>query len=265
MPVVWECCLGPETIPDRVILEDLLPKEGERTWVVNSFQITERSSTPGMTQFLARLTIQGCETMNYKEVLNEFYESSDSEFNKDQSDKAGTGTRKAWYGRRKCIRSPRDQKEKLSLKEQKKVKEKTCCRSGPNGQKGMERRPGLDTRCAANLGFTVSRCKPAADHSNCQCFNLEINWLHNHRTKECLDAGNFKTVKPNVETDFMKIFNENKTPTQALIEYENKLKEVYGEDKFIVVSSDRSIFPDKKWVRNIYEKHINALFGTPNG
>lgn len=184
-------------------MENLLPQGWDIQ--VQNIQVEERSSLQGMTTFQTRITMKGCEDVNFSSFLEDFYKSSGTQFNIFRGDNIKTA-KAVVTGFRKCIRNTRTKIEKYT--DEVNPAQGTFARKGikPNSQSGAERRPGLHTKCDASLKFKVKKCRADGDHSECRSLEIDLNWRHNHRTAECLDAGRYKTINKEVEDIFNAFF-----------------------------------------------------------
>ena len=103
------------------------------------------------------------------------------------------------------------------------------------------------------------------DHDeNCSLFPLEITllYIHNH---SIVSASAVKYHEVNAETKeaFNKLFEDDHTASSAYQEYKNILMKKYGEE-YVMVSADRAIMPDYRWVFNFHALYMQNNFGKIN-
>ena len=261
--IEWRCCFGIDLAQERRIVESILPKGMKWKIKVESVNMSDEEmpqEDQKEANFEARISVSGCENIDYEDFLQDFYESSEGQFNKQHADLQSGGSKVQISGVRKCIRNsdPRKRREP-NIKPLEPNKRK------PIKLKGIERQPGKDTKCESKLRFSVRKCRQVDDHSKCESLSINIDWCHNHRTKECLQAGAFKSVKKTVEEKFKSLFQDNNGPIEALDCYTKELKQTYSDEEFLKVTSDRSIYPDKRWVYNSFEKYVGSLYGSCDG
>ena len=99
---------------------------------------------------------------------------------------------------------------------------------------------------------------------NCSLFPLELTiaFIHNHSI-ESANAVKYHDVNNETKEKFLALFESAHSASSAYQEYKNNLMKKHG-DRYVIVSADRAIMPDYKWVFNFHSIFMQKSFGKIN-
>ena len=240
--VSWLCYK--KQIDKRIILENILPENYQ--YRVSNFKIVQESPIVKETKFEAMFAVNICSEEGFLKFLTEFQESSSTNYNISSGNKKN-GKKHLFSGSRKCIHNLRKRKK-----------------SGEEEVLADHRTPGKQTNCPANISFKMKNTDDHDHDENCSLFPLEITllYIHNHSIVSA-SAVKYHEVHSATKEAFNKLFEEDHTASSAYQEYKNLLMKKYGEE-YIIVSADRAIMPDYRWVFNFHALYMQNNFGKIN-
>ena len=185
-----------------------------------------------------------------KDFLEEFYNSSGTNFNIKSGRPDRTGNSAKLYGYRKCI---------MQVKEKKLTTPK---------------RKGLHQNCPAELTFKLENPKVPHPKDNEERKRkkvlesgypllMHINFVHNHEIYR-QDHKRFRNVSEETKEVFVKMFEDDLTPSAAWEKHRKDIQENFPDD-YHTKLGDRYICPDYFWAFNFYRKWIIDALGSYEG
>ena len=185
-----------------------------------------------------------------KDFLEDFYDSSGTSFNMKSGKPDRMGKLSQIYGYRKCMMQ---------------VKEKPL---------SIPKRKGLQQNCPAELHFNlempkVPHHKDNEEKKSKKIFESEyplvmrINFSHNHEIFR-QDHKRFRNVSNYTKEVFVKMFEEDMTPSAAWEKHRKDIQENFPET-YHTKLGDRFICPDYFWTFNFYRKWIVDTLGSYEG
>ena len=233
--IEWQCL--EETDEDKqtkALIHKLLPKNVDLKIV--ECEMKEKSSIKEESKFRLKLEAKICSIEEAEDFMKDLEKRTQCNYNKRGREHKGA---KGWHSdTKKC---------KFNVRE----------------RPGKEANVKKQFQCPATLSY---RLKPCENCENCQSFNLvlALNHQHNHDVISC-EALFFKPVDEDVKNEIWKLFENLNPPEKARRIYVDGLKEKFSKLKFLEISADRSINPDKKYYYNLYQKYWLKKLGTING
>ena len=235
-------------------LKLILPENYE--YHIHGVSVKESGNVPSEVKLEAHFRVNVLDEESFQVFLSDFSERSGTSYNKThQPDRSGK--RASLFGMRKCIHNVMN-KKKSGVEQV----------INKNGNKtGKVREPGKDTKCAAELTFSIAApCEPGCSHTNSQTHDLKKNYPleiklyydHNHAIAAA-DALRYRPVSEVTKKLFIDLFDEDVSPSSA---YRRVLDKFNGIDDAI---ADRFHIPDYKWVFNFHAKYIKNRFGSADG
>ena len=157
-------------------LKLILPENYE--YHIHGVSVKESGNVPSEVKLEAHFRVNVLDEESFQVFLSDFSERSGTSYNKThQPDRSGK--RASLFGMRKCIHNVVN-KKKSGVEQV----------INKNGNKtGKVREPGKDTKCAAELTFSIAApCEPGCSHTNSQTHDLKKNYSleiklyydHNH-------------------------------------------------------------------------------------
>lgn len=94
--------------------------------------------------------------------------------------------------------------------------------------------------------------------------NVTVSLRGNHNHSRGSESVKYRTPSEDVHNEFVKLFKEGKSPSEAIDIYKKHLRILYDDD-FHLISADRSIIPSYHYVYHQYENLFKAKYGPRNG
>lgn len=247
----WHCCYN--DIGKRDLLERELPDL--YSYKIDRFKVIERKNEPHESKFEAEFTVDVCTEEARNEFISQLENKTGTNLNKVRVDREGKG---GWKQRTmKCARNCR---ARLSSEDGRGGRG-----SGSGRVKGVERQPGKNQNCKTIVNTRLYPCHMDHNHDNDNCFKLSIDIVYDHSHEvESTNSYNFLEVEESAKIRLLEFFDSGLTPSRAKKQFEEELKVKYG-DKWLEVSSKRSINPDKNYIFRLHTKYWSDKFGTING
>ena len=248
----WNCTF--KNLDTRQILEKELPDL--YNYKVDRFKLVEKKDSPHESKFEAEFIVDICSQEERDEFISQLEEKNGTNFNKVRADRTGKSGDK--FKTLKCARNVR-----VRLSDRQGGGGKG---SGSGRVEGVERQPGKNQNCNTTINTKLKPCDK--DHNNPdigKCFNLEIelNYDHTHEV-ESTNSFNFLEVEQTAKLRLLELFESGLTPSRAKKAFEEELKLQYG-NKWLEISSKRSINPDRNYVFRLHTSYWSNKFGTING
>jgi hypothetical protein len=236
----------------RIILENELPSTD--SYKVDRFKVIEERQEPHESKFEAEFLVDICTDAEKDNFVNAFEKKTGNNFKIVNGERTGKG---GW--KQKGLKCSRNVRSTLSDK-----KESGGRGSGSGPVSGVERQPGKNQNCKTTMSVRLNPCLENHTGSD-DCFKLSIklNYDHSHEV-ESTNNWNFLEVEESVKQKLLEHFDNGLPPSRAKKQLEDDLKLEYG-NKWLEVSSKRSINPDKKYVFRLYTSYWHDKFGTING
>ena len=221
-------------------------------YVINRVAIREENEIiPTEVKLEAEFRVSVGDGPSFDRFLSDFSQSSGTSYNKVSGWKDRSGKRALIQGVRKCIHNV---KEKKGTSELNKDKNKT----------GKMKEPGKNTECPAEMNLKILKhCESLCatnTHKNNNEYPLEVILYYNHNHAiQAADAMRFQPVSEETKNMFIKLFDEDLSPSSA---YRRVLD---------FLETDAESFaklynvPDYKWVYNFHGKYVKDEFGSANG
>ena len=246
---------------------NVLPDNYE--YLISEFLLKKKSKIAGESQFTTSFRVNLGENNNkdaVKKFLNELSHKSGTEYKTDRGDREFLGKKTVISGSRECIHHVSKRRSNSNKNERHK---------GPGRQPGDEKVPGKNTDCPANLKFKLAgealygstKMRKTEQRDDVRKYRLgfELEFTHNHSIKSA-DALRYRNVSSDVKDTFLRLFQQDVSPSAAFSKYKDDLREsceTVGE--FASMMADRSIVPDYFWVFHTYANYIVGKYGDLSG
>ena len=238
----WLCFK--KDLKKRSILENILPSN--YNYKISSFKVLHESEIKNESKFEAVISVNICSEEALQTFLKDFETSSSTIYNIYFGDNR-SGKKVVVSGHRKCHHNVRKRSK-----------------SGDPLDVVDDKTVGKQTNCPADIKFKLKRTDDHEHDDNCLFFPLELtmNYTHNHSI-ESANAVKFHEVTDDTKNRFKELFENAHSAASAYQEYKNYLMDKHG-DNYVMVSADRAIMPDYKWVFNFHATFIQKEFGKIN-
>ena len=243
--IKWNVCF--DRLDDRKILEDFLPKDAKYSYEIDKYVLLEKDDIRYESKFEADLSVNVCSVKEFETFTQEFEKISNTSYNKTGYHHKNRGN-VVQSGKLKCHHN-------VSKR-----------RSSQTQGTPKDKSENKNTHCPAHIKYSLKKADNDHNHDQtvpCSNFNLKISLSFNHN-HDILTARaqSFLKVGDEARKIYRDLYEEGDTPGSAYQHFQERLKQKYGDDKYLSVSANRGLNPEYAWVFYQYREYTKASFGS---